>query len=154
MTSLSFDQYLMKDFASSEMQALLKQLGFNGELKNEEGEPEAYATIPERGVDLLFKDEAYIKNLKRRNIGDGPFLLTAIFFSSGDDPDYKRYAGELPRGLKWTMTRDQALELLGKPDESPANGKDRWHAPNHRLIVRYSAEGKAITDVSVQLPPS
>jgi hypothetical protein len=144
---------MTKDFASAEVQELLKHFGFTGELENDEGEPEGYASIPQRGIEFLFKDEAYLKKLKRRNIGDGPFLLTSIFFFSGDDPDYQPFKGQLPRGLRWPMSRKQAWEALGKPDwESPDGTGDSWYMPTWHLIVMYPADGKTITDCSVQLP--
>jgi hypothetical protein len=144
----AFERYLGMRIDSPEVQQLLDQFG-RGLFEREDGDPEAYVSMDDRGIEFLFKDEAYVKGTKRANVGDGPFVLTSVFFYNEDG---KHYTGPLPYGLDMSDDQRSARAKLGPPTRtSDSDDEDRWDSPTHRLILNYDAE-KHISQASVQLP--
>jgi hypothetical protein len=48
-----------------------------------------------------------------------------------------QYAGELPDGLKWSMTQDEIRGVLGEPDQENGDDEDQWHRGRHRFGVKF-----------------
>ena len=68
--------------------------------------------------------------------GDAQTITTVFFYAEGVKK-YEQYAGALPKGLKFGMTRDDVRQLLGQPDLTrPA--LDRYNRDTHDLAAEYS----------------
>jgi hypothetical protein len=128
-----------------------------GELKAPEprlkkGDTDANVTLPELGMELVFTDEAFQNKRSDLAIGEGALLLTAIMFKFRV-PEFKDYAGPLPKGLAWGDTLDQVHKKLGNPAEvHPRMPKEFWTIDGVMLSVRYDKEKTAIKGVTLEVP--
>jgi len=140
-------------FDSPEIANALAQLRFAGKLARDKGDPEAYATCADAGVELLFHDQAYVEGKKKRSYGEGPFILTSVFFFDGSDGEHARYAGELPGGIRFAMSLEDVTALLGAPEwRNEAVNRYRWPLGKLKLILRSSDDRRSFDECSVQTP--
>ena len=68
-------------------------------------------------------------------------VITTVFLSSGPKG---RYAGALPAGLAWTLTRDEVRGRLAAPPAFTGPAHDTWDTESHRLVVRYGPDGHPV----------
>jgi hypothetical protein len=128
-----------------------------GELKApqprlKKGDTDANVTLPELGMELVFTDEAFQNKRSDLAIGEGALLLTAIMFKVRV-PDFKDYAGPLPKGLAWSDTLDQVHKKLGNPAKvHPRMPTEFWTFDGAMLTVSYDKPKTTIEEVTLEVP--
>lgn len=127
---------------------------------------EAVLRISGQGILLAFTDRYYRENKPRRLHGtSGDLIFDNIAVTAGIPDVMRRYAGQMPFGLSWDDTRDQARSKMsahGHGDLLHAYKRDAWWLPDYRVRVTYqpgdmkAPEQPGIFDISmgIGLPPS
>ncbi len=103
-----------------------------------------------RGIQLDFVDEGKRRNTPIHDIGEGPWVLFQFYFMSGAAGG-GRYAGALPYGITFDMTRADLAKLLGAPTSSNPM-VELWQKEDHRVSVNFDRKSGAIKAVGVQAP--
>ncbi|MCU1127290.1 hypothetical protein JAK51_13795 [Stenotrophomonas maltophilia] len=108
------------------------------------------------GLQLEFKDVGLLSEMPYHNIDDGPWALTDVIFWGWRKDTGTEYAGPLPCGLNFLMSRDQVrLEVpadLGAPMVFGLSGNvDAWMLGKLELAVDYDGE-RGVRCVSLGLP--
>ncbi len=139
---------------SQEIINCLNCYGVNISPKLKKNETDTYTQIQKNGIAFLFEDEAYYKELKYQDIGDGPLLLTAIFLYGSDDDEYSAFTGGLPKGLFFSDGREEACNKLGQSadwDEDILS--EYWDIQGFRYFVNYSDDLRSIRNIQIGLIP-
>jgi len=108
-----------------------------------------YCSLYEHGLELLFESDGF---------------LDVVFFFRKSEDGKKQYRGELPAGLAWEMSREDARKKLPAGRESSDGGTalgrmqippwDRYEFPDYRLHVAFSPDCSNIRRVSVNRKPT
>ncbi|MET0270294.1 MAG: hypothetical protein ABW173_07685 [Sphingomonas sp.] len=121
--------------------------------KPPEGDPEygldRYVECPEHGLCVVI---------------DADDLCCCVqFYGAGMDPSYRQYAGDLPGGVRFSDSRDDARTIMGAPMRSSDGGATEFgieHRPwdlfasnGLRINLGYTAGCERILMVSVMRPP-
>lgn len=121
--------------------------------KLQKGLTEAYAVNEKKGIDFTFEDERMIE-FPIRKYEEGSLVLVNVRFYSEGVEGYRRFGGELPYGLNFSMSWKAVQVQLGK---KPAEKGDeiaimRWDFRDHCLFVQYGEKGQSIETVAIQTP--
>ena len=83
---------------------------------------------------------------------DGAIVLSSVRFYAEANGAFKKYQGQLPRGIQANMDLKDVARLLGEPFfANDYIGVYRWDGGQHCVFVDCE-EGQKITQVCVQLP--
>jgi hypothetical protein len=74
-------------------------------------------------------------------------ITTVILFPEGVD-GYHAYAGPLPGGVTFAMSRDQLRTHLGRAPDISGERHDKWEHDTYGFIVQYKKSGP-IRDISL-----
>lgn len=97
------------------------------------------------GIEFGFEDQASFEGLDPSECGDGPMLLTQIYFY-GDHDGVEPYRGPLPFGLQLDDDRSVVRTKLRSMERTRRSSRsDTWELPEYRLTVTYT-EGGAHVD--------
>lgn len=107
------------------------------------------------GIEFGFEDQASFEGLDESERGEGPMLLTQIYFY-GEHEGVEPYRGPLPFGLQLTddrkivRTKFHSLERTRRSSQS-----DTWELPEYRITVLYTDGGAQIDFIICMLrrPP-
>ncbi|WED25504.1 hypothetical protein L3V77_10540 [Vibrio sp. DW001] len=139
----------------------LNGIQLDSTLTLEEDDYDAYLEVQDKGLALLFTDEAKFLGLRNEPIGIGNLFFSNIFFYSEGKDGYTEYKDKLPFGLLFTDTRQDVINKLGQQSwERLARDKlrvisDRWdELPDvpYRLHVTYDKNTGRISIISVSIP--
>ena|SRR5436305_6483674 len=97
---------------------------------------------------------------KRSGVGVGAEgyvkLITTVCHYADGVERFRRYAGPLPYGLDFTMSRPEVRARLPRPPDFTSIGRadpgadyDTWDLPGHRLVVRYRPGTGTVCRVAV-----
>jgi hypothetical protein len=110
-------------------------------------EHQSYISMPERGISLFLPDNETV--------------ATVQLYSAGSD-GFDEYAGKLPEGLRFAMSRSQVRETLGQPDEHGEESEiiflgksppwDVFYRDGLKIHVEYTFGVDAIRLLSVSRP--
>jgi hypothetical protein len=104
------------------------------------------------GLELIMTDEATLKALKDRDVGEGPLILSGVLAKLGAS-QRDHYQGELPFGITPHMSQDALRKLLGKPDVTETEPDvDIWRGKKYEVSVRYAKDCQSLARLSVTLP--
>ena len=143
ITLADFDLALGKPAVDPATRGLLAALGCFGAVELEgsvdEGfEPTRYVVIGDRGIIFVFELPGETPASK-----DNEALLALktvqLYPLSPQNGITVAYAGELPAGLSFADTPDDARRKLGPPTRSTP-GLDVWKVDGHRITAEYDAE--------------
>jgi hypothetical protein len=67
-------------------------------------------------------------------------ITTVMLFPEGVS-DYHAYAGPLPEGVTFSMSREQLKAHLGKAPDISGELHDKWQHGTHGFIVQYKKSG-------------
>jgi hypothetical protein len=144
---------LGKSSDSPEVAAWLSQAGAKPP-KLPKGDTDAYVVLKDRGLELMFTDEAKHQMRNDIAIGEGALILSNVRFNSAAVPEFKPYAGPLPYGLAFPNSQADVQRVLGKPEQSnPRLRMDRWTREPHRAFAKYKEGLGELESFNVQLPP-
>ena len=153
MNLADFISLLGLSSTAKQVEALLQGIGYHGQLKLKKGDYDSYIERPELGIYLVFSDEESVNRPLPQEVKEGELILTNVTARSGEKDNYLRFTGELPLGLQFGLSREDVRKKLGPPTWSNDRlSRDRWHFPNYRLIIGFTKDEKAISDVSLELP--
>ncbi len=71
--------------------------------------------------------------------------VTTVFLYNDGYDRFRQYAGPIPHGISFNMTRDEVRKTMkSPPDYSDRGGEifDTWDLPDHRFIVSYEKTGR------------
>lgn len=109
-----------------------------------------YLELKSAGISFAFEKEDEARHPLPYSVTSGALILTSVNAYGASEPGYTPFAGDLPGGITFDMSRAAVAKRLGKPDwSSPMFPVDRWHATDHRLIVDFLKESSV---VSIELP--
>lgn len=87
-------------------------------------------------------------------------VISAVHLYSEGHEGYSRFAGAVPAGASFSMSRDEARGLLGKPVESGDGGIvmllgyrpawDAFHVDGQRLHFEYSEDKTSVRLITIQ----
>jgi hypothetical protein len=66
-------------------------------------------------------------------------IFMIVFYGGGKS--HAEYAGALPEGLRFSMTRPEVQKLLGPPEVNKGD-EQAWGRATHRLGLRYGKDGR------------
>jgi hypothetical protein len=130
----------------SSVKELLLALGYKKEPKCKKSDPDFDWSNEEHCVELLFKDEDWLKNnTESEKYGLAPLILNAINIELvGDQENYPNSFIVLPGGLDFGVNRAVALTALGKSNKNYESGgkirNDQWFFEKGRIVVTYNAD--------------
>jgi len=111
-----------------------------------------WVMIRSRGLEVGFADAAYFSGDSKALWRTKGLLLQQLTFYSNGREGVRRYGGELPHGLQWTDTREQARTRLAAFETGRASYlTDRWDIGPQRLVLAYAHGGEALDSVHVKL---
>jgi hypothetical protein len=67
-------------------------------------------------------------------------VIGTVFLHGEGDEGFGEYAGPMPEGVEFALTREQVIERLGPPDHQ-GDMWDKWYAPAWSLHVEYYGGG-------------
>jgi hypothetical protein len=135
------------------IQDLLKESGLTDAPRIKVGDIEARFAVKTKGFDLNFVPaQLFDAGRPATDI----VLGNIVFFG----PEYAKYAyepqAELPLGLSFAMTREQAVVALGAPVQSwESDGfvrSQRWSVQQRNVSIQYSKLSATIKSVEFSLP--
>ena len=104
-----------------------------------------FLSFPEQGVEMLFNQDGVLKSI--------------FLFAEGED-GARQFGGDLPEGLRFLMSRENARKNLGAPQETGGGEVsfqreilpwDKFHRDGWDLHVRYSKPLQSIQRVTLGL---
>ncbi len=118
-----------------------------------DGDIDVNTSAPAKGLTLVFTDESAHTNNDDLALGEGELLLTNITFLTSRSKGFDTYAGALPFGARFDMTRAELRALLGQPEESDDDlCLDRWTVDGIWFFATYADDFSELKDCAVQLP--
>ena len=138
--------YVGLPVTDAKVKQLLADLGCTKEPKCKKSEPDYDFVSQKYKVELLFKDEDYLKsNTENCVYGLAPLVLQAINLPmQGYSGGYPNNFVQLPNGINVGMSRDEVLSKMIKPSKTiEANGKvrnDQWLYNAGRIYIAYNPE--------------
>ncbi|MHA7116289.1 hypothetical protein ACX0KM_19355 [Pseudomonas promysalinigenes] len=113
-----------------------------------------WVLVRKLGLELGFVDEEYQAATERFRWGHGKLLLAQAYFYSGND-EIRKYSGNLPKGLRFSDTREQANTKLSKFESTRRSYlNDTWDLDDYRITVSYKANDQAIDKLVCRLIPA
>lgn len=107
--------------------------------------------IRESGVELGFKDEAYLTGQPVLCRGKGELIFHALILY-GEHAQMDPYRGRLPFGLDFAGGRAGVQGVMSRFNCPLRSYKrDVWELPEHRVIASYSEGDTRLTDLTVML---
>lgn len=134
------------------LQAFLAEHALAQRPKIPRSESGVYLSRHDLGLSLLFEEAGYFA--RQRGVppqGDAPVLAAVFLYGEGND-EFSPYAGELPRGIAFSMSRPQLRERLGESalfDED--FNTEAWDLDGLRLFVDYDESRQSV--LLIQLGP-
>jgi len=105
-------------------------------------------------IRLNFEDIGSLIDIPYHDIGEGPWVLTDVFFWSDVIKETKQsYGGPLPYGINFSMNKNEVQKLFSEPRIIDNERVDAWMKGEHRLVVNYDIKSKKIRSISLGLPP-
>lgn len=143
--------------AAPEVQDALARLarGVQPELDPEADEALVdWVLVNEIGLEFGFEDEAYVLALDPELRGEGPLLLTQLYFY-GDTPDTRRFPGVLPFGLDFADDRDAVRRKLAAHESTRRSYvRDTWTLPRFEVAVDYGEADGRLESVFCHVRPT
>jgi len=114
-----------------------------------------------KGIDMQVIDETYYLLNSEAGIDivfSNDFFIQSIHLFSGTTDDGKKYLGEIPLGLQFSMSKDIVNDLLGDPNKSGGGYTDIFgHVPNwdkyffegHSLHLQYAENMSRINLITI-----
>jgi len=121
-------------------------------------ETQSWVKNSRAGIEFGFDDEAAWRGLDETQFGQGPMVLTEIYFY-GTHEGVRPYEEALPFGLKLTDDRATARERMARFEATRHSYiRDTWDAPEFRITVSYTEDESAVAFVlcalrELPLPP-
>lgn len=135
--------------------AVLTNLGTVATPSLDEDEPDQHfdwVLIRRRGLEIGFADAAYFDGLPRALWRTGGLLLQQVTFYNTGRERVSAYDGELPYGLQWSDSREQACARLSAFESSRRSYlTDRWDIGPQRLVLAYKHGIDVLDSVHVKL---
>lgn len=143
------------------LQPLVDALGISKTPRIAKGEKTGQMLFKKLGVELIFKDERFVK-IPGKLLPEGAMVLSNLTFYLTKSDGYHPYNGALPSGIKLGISKADVLKVFGSPDDpryTPAGqllpGEDdwmmRWDKQGFAMYCAFSEEDAA-TDLALQLP--
>lgn len=146
LTLLSLVPFLGREITDLELQDTLTPLGAKAPFEPEEVLESHYLELEDAGLSFIFNREDEVRGKLPSPVRNGALVLEHVRAFGGSEKGYARFAGELPEGITFDMSRDAIIDRLGKPDwSSPAFPVDRWHKSDHRMTVNFQKEKPNVT---------
>ncbi len=123
----------------------------------QDGKYSEYFISKPEGFSLIFTDEAMFLGKAKQIIGVSPLYFAVIFLYAGGKDGYSSFPGELPAGIRFDLTREDLINLLGEPSWQRQNstggaGVDRWDEKSrYRIHITYSPEARPAV-ISLHMP--
>ncbi len=102
------------------------------------------------GLELTFSDEEFIAD-RPHDYPEGAIVLIGILFHGMRNEEHEVSPLQLPHTVTFSMTLDEILKKLGKPNFSDVDiGLYRWNFIDHSFFVELDESGK-IFSISLQI---
>jgi hypothetical protein len=143
---------LSKPMDSPAVSQVLQELGAVPE-QEFEGRGTAFdATAPARGLGMTFLPASHLRDGESLGVPPATLLTAGVFFYSEGLYGHRGFAGALPYGLEFAMSRPAVHALLGVPSGSSAKYKnDRWNWDSLFLTLDFNDDEQSIKLVTVGL---
>jgi hypothetical protein len=153
MTSSSLISAIGKSTSASGTKDLLAQYGLPVRPKTFPRDEEYTGLNSEaNGISVNYLRSEYAPSHISDALPEGDVVLYGIFLYREGIDGFHEFKGEIPFGLRFTLTRSEARQLLGAPEwTSPITPKDRWIVSNLKLLATYSDDEKSIDTISFHL---
>ncbi|MGV2293323.1 hypothetical protein AAHK20_31765 [Trinickia sp. YCB016] len=149
MRTEDFTNVIGQQADSEAAKSLLLSLGIERRIIIKCDDTDTYMNNEDAGVSLLFESERYVSSKYGVDLPSDAPVLTAIFLYGHGDDQFSEYQGELPGGLRFSDSRDEATQKLGNSARfHPDRDSEFWELPgNIRFFVRYADGRRAIQRV-------
>lgn len=138
---------------STGVSQLLQELGAVPEQEFEGRGPAFDATAKESGLGMTFLPAGHLRDGDSLGVPPATLVMAGIFFYSEGLYGHRGFAGALPHGLAFSMSRPAVHALLGAPSGSSAKYKnDRWNWDTRFLTLDFNEDPQTIKLVTVGLP--
>jgi hypothetical protein len=121
--------------------------------KLKDDDTDVNVNLYDAGLWLALTDEAFFHKRKDVAVGTGPLIISNVTVYCVPTPEFKAYKGELPFGLLPSDDREMVHKKLGKPAlEIKRRRLDRWTIDGVWTFIQYTADLRAIDNLSLQAP--
>ena len=114
-----------------------------------------HVNLSEKGLSLAFQSRARFEDSRGQPLGEGPYVLAAMFYYPNGGTDLSAYAGPAPFVSEPVRNREEALRLYGEPSRTESDDDeidwDQWGRAGRQLRASYR-EDLTIDTVSVSVP--
>ncbi|ANH67316.1 hypothetical protein [Mitsuaria sp. 7] len=114
-----------------------------------------YVNLSEKGLSLAFQSRARFEDSRGTPRGEGPYVLSGMFYYPHGGTDLSTYAGPAPFASDSVRNREDALRAYGEPSRTEEDDDeiewDQWSKDGRQLRTSYS-EDLQIDTVSVSVP--
>jgi hypothetical protein len=114
-----------------------------------------YVNLSEKGVSLAFQSRARFEDSRGAPRGEGPYVLSGMFYYPHGGTDLSTYEGPAPFASEGVRNREDALRAYGAPSRTEEDDDeiewDQWGKDGRQLRTSYS-EDLQIDTVSVSVP--
>ena len=161
MEFFDYAKFLGMYWGEQGLQPLINALEISKAPKIPKGEKTGHLLFKKIGIELIFKDERFVK-IPGKILPEGAMVLcNASFYLTGEH-GFKPYKGKLPNGMKLDGSKEDVLQAFGRPNLPKylpsgqlAPDEDdwimRWDRSGHAMFCTFNDEGTA-TDIALQLP--
>ncbi len=148
MQTEDFMSSIGKQADAGVVMGLLRDLGVERRIIIKRDETDVYVNNADAGVSLLFESESYLSAKHKISFSSDAPVLTAIFLYGPGDDEFSAYTGDLPSGLLFSDSREEAILKLGNSTKfNPDRDSEFWDFPgNVRFFVGY-AEGRQSIEI-------
>lgn len=134
------------------IKAAVAKAGVTLPLKVAKDETDVRADLKDKGTTLVFTDEAFLRGLKDRRLGEGPPIFAEIVLIL-QHPKAATYQGALPFELKKESSQTALRSRFGQPLASDEpNRWDRWRVGELLLTALYAKDLQSLNRIVVGLP--
>jgi hypothetical protein len=123
---------IRKSTQDPELRGLIAQLGLDPDKLKFKGGKGDLVSI-DHGITLIFHEMAGGEAASKKKLGQ----FTDVQFSARGYQGGPPFAGELPRGIRFSMNRDQVYTILGQPVAKAMLGipNERWDHGDKRYFT-------------------
>ena len=146
-------RFLGKSQDDPAFKAALATAGIKKNPKLDDDDTSVQIELKGHGLELILTDEAFLKELKDQDLGEGPLIMSGVLAKLGKSHGRDLYAGKLPFGIAADMSQEAVRKILGRPDSTGDRFLvDIWKRDKTEIVARYPKDGKSLSALAVMLP--
>jgi hypothetical protein len=152
MDIVAIEKCLGRHSEEDQVRKLLTFFSITTKPKLPRNETDAYASAPLSGIELTFTVESEIQSAER--YPEGALVLVNVRFYGVATGEFVPYAGELPNGLRFGLSKAELIARMGEPSwTNESLRRFRWDSAERRLMTVLD-ENERLEICSIQHVPT